>query len=544
MASSSHCRVSHYGALEAIQESPSHTESLRRRNHGRSSSDSITSEESSIYNAARASLSAEEELNQNVDSNNQPKEVLDSELAANMAMFVSLKQDEPVSQVPWPTHSASWSAPKRPMSPWRRLHLLSENLTSSKLSRANSDLFIPTGTISKLDGAGQRKTLSLNDADNSSRQPRWPANLMSPASPILPKYPPPVRVPTPPGLPSFGSPEAICYSAQFLSQPRAQDPPNEQRLRETVNRIIPGRGGDSRSVRSYGDSIRRLFGFAHPPPPPPPAPSVSPIGRADDGTAVQGRFPYRQSSHGMNLSRQLEDHPFHRRTLPTANTDGSLFPSGLSSQAKVAFTPLPNPIPPPSIRQRDRLFTSHLRFSPTILPAIPQAALTARPRTPPPNAILSLPRDFSTATGTRAIAGSQGHGGGLTDGPFDRAPMRSQEAVIGVVSDGPVSLTEPYIPNRRGSRGFWGRFCCSMPCKEDDFHERIATQPPTVSLSSDSERGTNTEGYVNVTSRMEYPNYPPLDIESRPVGPSYPGLWPDLSGPQFQGNLDGSRLGD
>lgn len=561
MASNSHCRITHDGALEAIQESPSPTESLRRRNHDRSSFDSLFSDDSSIFNAPRASLSAEEELDRNADSNNQPKEVLDNELAINMAMFISLAPAQTVSHVPWKTQSANGSAPKRPISPWRGLHLLSENLTPSKVNKTNTDLSLP----SRLDGAGQRKTLSLNDVDNPSRQPGWPTNVISSASPMVPKYPPPVRVPTPPGLPSFGSPEAICYSAQFLSQPSPQDPPNEQRLRDTVNRIIPGRGGDSHSGRSYGDTLRRLFGFAHSPPPPAAPPTSPVIGRAEDGTVVQGRFPYRQSSHGMNLSRQLEDHPFHRRTLPSANTDGSFSPQlGLNPQVKDAFTPPSNPVPPRPIRQPGRLFASQLRFSPSTLPAVPQAAVTARPRTPPPAAILSLPRSFSPITGTRPMTGSQDHGDGVTDGPSDPPPMRSQEAVIETAPD-----TTPYTINKR-SKGFWSSLCCSARRKPAAARETSTTaQPPTTATSSSySEHETNTEGYVNIASSMEYPNFPPSDIESPPAVPSYvnvtssmeypslspldiesrppryPGLWQDSAGPQLLDNLDGPRLGD
>ncbi|KAJ5949021.1 hypothetical protein N7454_000605, partial [Penicillium verhagenii] len=52
----------------------------------------------------------------------------------------------------------------------------------------------------------------------------------------------------------------------------------------------------------------------------PTVPSVIGIGRAPDGTVVQGRFPHRQSGHGTSLARQLDDHPFHNNNaLPTAS---------------------------------------------------------------------------------------------------------------------------------------------------------------------------------------------------------------------------------
>ncbi|KAF9887998.1 hypothetical protein FE257_009387 [Aspergillus nanangensis] len=131
---------------------------------------------------------------------------------------------------------------------------------------------------------------------------------MSPVSPVLPQYPPPVRQPTPPGIPSFGTREAMLYSARLLDRPSSvrsqtpQDTSTEQ-----------GRSA------TYGQAFRRFIGIS---PPPHPQQQRGLWTRAPDGTAVLGYFPHRHSAHGTNVGGRLETHPFHRRNLPLAAENG------------------------------------------------------------------------------------------------------------------------------------------------------------------------------------------------------------------------------
>ncbi|KAJ5089564.1 hypothetical protein N7532_008248 [Penicillium argentinense] len=151
----------------------------------------------------------------------------------------------------------------------------------------------------------RRNAISLDTFDGSSASPQWPANV--PAVRVhRPPYPPPERIPTPPGLPSFGTPEAMAASAQFMTG--------------TWSGTI--RPTESQRTTSYGSAIRRFFGLrssAGTGTETAPAFRTAPgIGRAADGTMVHGRFLYRQSGHGTSLARQLEDHPFHTTELPLA----------------------------------------------------------------------------------------------------------------------------------------------------------------------------------------------------------------------------------
>lgn len=512
MASSSHCRVAHDASLDPIQETPSSTQSLQPRIRGQDSFYSTTSEGSSIYNATRASHSAED-LGRNDDASNQVYEVADTELAANVAMFVSLKPDATVPHVPRLVQSANGMRPK-PMSPWRRLQLLSENLATSNADWTKTGVFLSNDPIPRLDGARQRKTLSLNDVDNCLISLKWPGNLVSPADPIPPRYPPPIRQPTPPGLPSFGTQEAVCYSAQFLSHPTSLDPPNEERLRDTVHRIIPGRSGtDANRNRPYGDTLRRFFGFSPSTPSALPStpPAVSHIGRAEDGTAVQGRFPYRQSGHGMNVARHLEDHPFHRRAIPPANADGSFSPGHIlpvreSPYSKTSHNRRPSPVHPRSLRHPDCLFGSNIRLSPSTTPTIPQPAVTARPRSPPPAALVSLPSSIPTGSGTHT-----GPGNGVTDGPSDRSPTQTQPSLIDPMQAIPVPAAETVDQNKH--RGFWNQFCCSML----DKGHQTAIQPTTT----DSSSRDNEEGYFQYVSLVDTSN----PNQNQPAGQRHRSRW-------------------
>lgn len=152
-----------------------------------------------------------------------------------------------------------------------------------------------------------RRAISLDTTDRNLPSPNWPRKLGSAVTTVQPPYPPPQRQPTPPGLPSFNTPEAVYCSAQFLVGQNGRAGPQHS---------IPGNG---QRAASYGDTLRRFFGLSLSTETRAGIiPSAIGIGRAEDGTMVQGRFPYRQSGHGINLTRQLHDHPFHQDHLPAA----------------------------------------------------------------------------------------------------------------------------------------------------------------------------------------------------------------------------------
>lgn len=428
----------------ALRPSRRHPKSPRSRRSAGSEPDSseYTTSSSSIFNATRASSGSEED-GQKLRPNNLPNDKLDSGLAANMAMFVSLEGPFRVNHALWPVHSADEATQKRPRSR-TRLQLPPEMHSPSKSDTTPALIFPILDQIPKSDSFDElqpRKTASLNDLGSSARKHSWPGNLVSPVSPIAPKYPPPERTPTPPGLPSFGTQEAVDYAAQFFGRSAANQP-NEQHSR---SRRAGGRSSDGNRIGSYGGALRRLFGISPSPSSPYNRPPTGVVGRAADGTAVQGRFPYRQSGHGTNMRRRLEDNPFHRRTLPAAvyepaNTDGSpATRHGPSTYVKedssvAALNPTPSHPDP-------RTNSPHHRPMPTpprCLPSIPQRAVTARPRLTPPTALFSLPQDFSRSS----RAALQSHSRLATLTPGDRATPN-----LGI-TDGPSDscLTQPQPP--------------------------------------------------------------------------------------------------
>ncbi|KAB8239337.1 uncharacterized protein BDW43DRAFT_295816 [Aspergillus alliaceus] len=222
-----------------------------------------------------------------------------------MAMFVSPSSEYTTTKPPKPDieHKA-----KRP---WWHTYLLSDShILSPKDDRQR--VKIPMPELSpKADQ--HRKAASVNDADARLRAPKWLASLASPASPVLPTYPPPVRSPTPPGLPSFGTEEALRYSARFPVDSGLANGQSHQRSTH-------GSAGKGNRVESYGEALRRFFGISS-------SSAFRPNGRgctvvrAADGTVVQGRLPHRQSSHGVGAGGRLVDHPFHRRNLSTTQFD-------------------------------------------------------------------------------------------------------------------------------------------------------------------------------------------------------------------------------
>ncbi|RHZ44440.1 uncharacterized protein CDV56_101717 [Aspergillus thermomutatus] len=336
----------------------------------------LTSDGSSIYNAARAS-SLDDRYSLTRSSDNPVDEILDSGMAANMAMFIPLTHEAHAS------HALYLSKEQMIKGPRWDLHPLSDNCVPATAGcDEKSQLVLSNVSMKKhsCDESRHRKVASLNDVDDVQRVPKWPGRKGSPVRPAIPQFPPPYRSPTPPGLPSFGSPEAMSYSTQFFVRSFVREGHIQQRTPPPTG--TPTSSGVG--VASYGKALRRLFGLSSPAPPRPTRQLIS-VARAEDGTAVLGRFPYRHSAHGTNLARRLDDHPFHRRALPAAdcetveeasdasrpNQSGTRFVKPTSSAQVEASVPTPRPAEE----------TRHIDSS-SVMPAIPKPAVTSRPRNP------------------------------------------------------------------------------------------------------------------------------------------------------------------
>ncbi|OOF98112.1 hypothetical protein ASPCADRAFT_513693 [Aspergillus carbonarius ITEM 5010] len=282
-------------------------------------SESMRSEESSIFNALRTN-SGTEDTGPRLGPAYQTHGNADSRIAANMAMFIPLAPEATDAAQRLNRESKYCPEQKAQSSGWHPQLSLESRVLSTDEGKAIV-ASPPDDSLKQhlLDALHLRKAVSLNDADDTSRTFKWPGNHDSPVSPVLPSYPPPVRAPTPPGLPSFGTREAIYYSAQFpvrsatISGQIQQPAPNA--ASNACRRVANGtRAG------SYGGMLRRFLSFSSSTPTQPKRQTYT-VARAEDGTAVQGRFPYRQSGHGMNLARPLEDHPFHRTTISAVPED-------------------------------------------------------------------------------------------------------------------------------------------------------------------------------------------------------------------------------
>ncbi|KAJ5920742.1 hypothetical protein N7454_009275 [Penicillium verhagenii] len=276
------------------------------------SSEACYSDERLIINAIRGSTSNEEP--RPYENPYATCSILDRGLAANMARLIppiSSQDGQSSTQHRRP----SKKRPRIDQGRWRN-QLLSDQGTyyTSQLgpSPLNEAYYVPESAENQ-----HRKAVSLDAvADHSpvgSRQHNcWPASSMPVAvTTNQPQYPPPERSPTPPGLPSFNTPEAVYCSAQFLI--------GHNGARAVPSNHPHGEIPSAQRSTSYTDAFRRFLGFQAPVETAPTVPSVIGIGRAPDGTVVQGRFPHRQSGHGTSLARQLDDHPFHNNALPTAS---------------------------------------------------------------------------------------------------------------------------------------------------------------------------------------------------------------------------------
>lgn len=233
-----------------------------------------------------------------------------------------------------------------------------------------------------------RKAISLDAVDGDGhatprKHPRWPGSGMPTAvRTVQPTYPPPERSPTPPGLPSFNTPEAMYCSAQFLN---GQNGPRG--LPRNGPHGVPATGQRS---SSYGNTFRRFLGLQSTVEVDPVVSSSIGIGRAPDGTIVQGRFPQRQSGHGTNLARQLEDHPFHQNTLrvaPTSQANPALIWNRIEADPNV---PKNNPGSQP---RKKRLRTMYLGiFGRSLIPASAPVQRAQQEPTTGPISPLQLPQ--------------------------------------------------------------------------------------------------------------------------------------------------------
>lgn len=294
---------------ETFQSSPSRSHFRRWRElHPSETAGSAASDPDFIYNAIKAGSGAEDHRSHGISSSG-------SELDGHLALLMSSSPEiAPEEQ-------------RRAKLRWGRPQTLSDIWLSSKANDPLGDIFedakAKVGDMRRWRrGRGRGRVVSLSEADSSgAKRPKWVLNLISPVKPFRPKYPPPDRSPTPPGLPSFGTPEAIHYTSQFVvrsSFPNGQIPQHD--------RSSAGRESGSRAPESYSQMLRRIFGLSSSSSTVPTTSQANRrhgciVARAEDGTAVQGRFPYRASGHGTNLNRHLEDHRFHHETSVTPNID-------------------------------------------------------------------------------------------------------------------------------------------------------------------------------------------------------------------------------
>lgn len=336
---------------------------------GLESFDSTPSDDRHIFNAIRVVTPNETSTRFYASLNESP--AYEQGLAVNMARFVPTgSQDSSgVTEMPTETHTLAGNrGDHRQMLSDQNWRAVPHRKPCLKTANPDSPRCL------------HRKAVSLGATD-SSHGPKWPVNTAPAVVLVHPPYPPPERSPTPPGLPSFGSPEAMRYSARFLMRD------NGAHVRASAHGPV-----ETQSSSSYGQAIRRFLGLS-PTAPRIDARSVTGIGRAEDGTIVQGRFPYRQSGHGANVAQRLHDHPFHH--LPTvphevAEADDPFnepsHTKGLGTGSRSRHSQSSRPV------SRRRSLSPGGGFS---FPSSPTSAVVASPRRPRPVALLELPRDLS-----------------------------------------------------------------------------------------------------------------------------------------------------
>ncbi|PKY02569.1 hypothetical protein P168DRAFT_283340 [Aspergillus campestris IBT 28561] len=273
---------------------------------------SCPTDETSIYNAARTN-SPIEGYPRHSEPGSTVKNSLHAREAANMAMFLS-RTSEPASRLTQHGSDPGGAAQKSKDRWWQSLFWSDNHAPCSTDSEKDEEEVSSPDESSRTTLSSRRqhlKAASLDDTVSTARMSKWPGDVGSPVSPAQPKYPPPVRPATPPGLPSFGTPEAMCFATQYA----VRSAPSHRQGRRGDQ---PSTGRRRRRAASYGEWLRRLFGSSAAVQTRPNL-QLGQLARAEDGTIVQGRFPYRNSAHGTHMGgRGLESHPFHRGTLPVA----------------------------------------------------------------------------------------------------------------------------------------------------------------------------------------------------------------------------------
>lgn len=496
--------------ITAESSSRAHFGRFRDSNPHSGSSESAQSEYGSIYNALKASSSGTEDNNGRQYASSQHHcPFQSSDLGGNIAMFLSTS--------PKPTVVEHPIGPRRTRSRWRRSHTLPDNWypTKTKTIDPIAELFKDAkAKANNLRRLGHRRAASLSDADNRSRTPRWAANLFSPVRPFLPRYPPPDRSPTPPGIPSFGSPEAINYSRQFSVRSYAPSPPPERT--------------PSRRTTEYAHTLRRLFGITSPVDPQPSRRQTYTLARAEDGTAVQGRFPYRASGHGVNLHRQLDDHPFHRAVYPVPELDvpnlDDRFNAGiqpLRGHHDVTKSRYSTPAVPRRVHSNHLLRSRHAHppalsaLGPSSQRSHPSAPFLASPANTSYYSCMSQPRTGATVP---AVDGEIG----LSRAGRANSPPRGMlyQQQLPAQATRPMSiLTASTTRDTQGTMSFWTRYellshylpcCCLAPAAADD--EDNNDDGATIGDDSRISRTSRTSGETFMTARswaddQEQPQY-------------------------------------
>lgn len=262
-------------------------------------SESILSDEKDIFNAIVVPTRSRDSRVNETMYDMEP--IREEGLAANLAMFIPTSSSASSPPLTARQHGGKKGC-KKVEPAWFRHQAISDQYSNRPRQRPSSLNEIPS--IIEVDQS-HRKAVSLGTGESNERASNWPGKPGPAVVPNQPRYPPPERLPTPPGLPSFNTAEAVQVSNQFL-------------FGQNGGRFYAQRNaaGAEQGSSSYGTTFRRLLGLPYSVDARANTNTLSAvgIGRADDGTIVHGRLPYRQSGHNANM-RHLHAHPFYQNTL-------------------------------------------------------------------------------------------------------------------------------------------------------------------------------------------------------------------------------------
>jgi hypothetical protein len=321
-------------------------------------SESILSDEKDIFNAIVVPTRSRD--SRGYDTMYQMGSIREEGLAANLAMFIPTSSSS--SSPPLTAHPHGRKKERKKVEPvWWRHQALSEQYSNRPTQTPASLNEIPSIAEAI---QSHRKAVSLDTGEPNERTTNWPGKPGPAVVPNQPRYPPPERMPTPPGLPSFNTQEAVDVSAQFLT---GQSGGRFYAHRNTA--------GAEQGSASYGTTFRRLLGLPSSVDARANTQSAVGIGRAEDGTTVHGRLPYRQSGHNANMARHIHEHPFHQNTLPISEAGEGIEQGGGSTKAEGVNVQPPRRrvrgyVPPPMGR---RLWSFHDGLS------LPTSSATSQP---------------------------------------------------------------------------------------------------------------------------------------------------------------------